>query len=108
MLDLLITDVVMPIVGGVELVERIRRERPTLPVLYVSGYNDHRLEADDALGRTAVQPKPFTPAVLLRRIRELLDRCADQARAAGGAAPQARPVEPRPMPTGPAGGRGPK
>src|SRR5205814_10506722 len=61
-IDLVITDVVMPFLSGVELVERLSQRFPGLRVLLVSGYNDstvcrHGVEQ----GRMAFLPKPFSP-----------------------------------------------
>ena len=73
--DLLITDMVMPGMGGRELARRVTRARPEIRVLYTSGYTAQAmnqqaiLEAGDAfLG------KPFTPDALLRRVSEVLRR----------------------------------
>jgi two-component system cell cycle sensor histidine kinase/response regulator CckA len=72
-IDLLITDVVMPEMGGRELAKHMRRQRPGIPVLYVSGYTDDELlrkgilEADAQLLR-----KPFMPADLARAVRKLI------------------------------------
>ena len=68
-LHLVITDVVMPEMGGRELIEKLRLERPKIPVLFISGYPDG--PTDDIEANTL--PKPFTPAVLARRVRQLLD-----------------------------------
>jgi nitrogen-specific signal transduction histidine kinase/CheY-like chemotaxis protein len=72
--DLLVTDVVMPGIGGRELSERLAKKRPTLKVLYMSGHTD------DALVKHNVQhermpflQKPFTPMDLAMKVRELLD-----------------------------------
>ena len=84
-IDLLITDVVMPALGGVELAERLQRERPGMRVLFVTGYADRRVEQACADRRTCLQQKPFTPGVLLRRARELLDQAtAPEARLGDG------------------------
>lgn len=42
-IDLVITDLLMPVVGGVELLENIRKEHPDLKVIFISGYEDHPL-----------------------------------------------------------------
>ncbi|HVW07121.1 MAG TPA: ATP-binding protein, partial [Bryobacteraceae bacterium] len=70
-IDLLLTDVVMPECGGVELAEHFSSVYPGVPVLYMSGYNDRLwMEGDRAVN--FIQ-KPFASPALLARIRELLD-----------------------------------
>lgn len=69
---LLFTDLVMPRVGGRALAEALRRRRPGLRVLFTSGY-----PADAFYGRVPgdyelVLIKPYEPACLTRRVRELL------------------------------------
>jgi len=73
-IHLLLTDVVMPKIGGRELGERIRHQRPDLRILYMSGFTD------DAILRGGVEEngipflqKPFTPEELARKVREVLD-----------------------------------
>ncbi len=72
-LDLLLTDVVMPGMSGPELAERLRRAHPSLPVLFASGYTDDdsvlRGVATDELAFLA---KPFTPQQLVARVQALL------------------------------------
>jgi CheY-like chemotaxis protein len=72
-IHLLVTDVVMPLVSGPELVRHLRRLRPETPVLYMSGYTDSRL-VNRGLehGRAEVIQKPFDPDELGRRAAELL------------------------------------
>ena len=74
-IDLVVTDVVMPRLGGTELADRLRAERPGIAILFVSGYTDHALalQALIAQGCQLLQ-KPFPPAALGKRVRELLDR----------------------------------
>jgi DNA-binding response OmpR family regulator len=75
--DLLVTDVVMPEMNGVELAESLVAMWPTLAVLFMSGHLDegamerHPLDPDADL-----LPKPFTPNQLGRRARYALDRSA--------------------------------
>ncbi len=71
---LLVTDVVMPGESGRALASELRRTRPDLPVLYVSGYASDALGPGDADGpSTRFLAKPFTPSTLLERVRHLLD-----------------------------------
>jgi signal transduction histidine kinase len=72
-LDLLLTDVVMPGLGGPELVRRLRAVRPDLQVLYMSGYNDSRIISGDAeWSEVELLVKPFTLDELIDRVRELI------------------------------------
>mgnify|MGYP001087559510 CR=1 FL=1 len=72
-IDLLLTDVIMPGMGGPELADRLRLVQPSLPVLFASGYTD-----DDSMLRgiatdeLAFLAKPFTPQQLVARVRALL------------------------------------
>ncbi|MFN8613514.1 MAG: PAS domain S-box protein [Vulcanimicrobiota bacterium] len=72
--DLLLTDVIMPSMSGTELATLLRRRRPDLPVLYVSGYTDDRIPWENLQpGKDAFLHKPFTPDLLASRVRQLLD-----------------------------------
>jgi two-component system, cell cycle sensor histidine kinase and response regulator CckA len=73
-IHLLVTDVVMPQMSGRELAEKIISLRPTINVLYISGY------MDDAITRAGVLPfgsallqKPFQPDAFARKVRTALD-----------------------------------
>jgi signal transduction histidine kinase/ActR/RegA family two-component response regulator len=73
-IDLLITDIVMPLMSGPELVRRVRAVRPRLPTLLISGYTDRALVHQGIRGTgMAFLQKPFTPDVLARKVREVLD-----------------------------------
>ncbi|MDP7532538.1 MAG: response regulator [SAR202 cluster bacterium] len=74
-IQLLITGVAMPLMGGVELVERFRDARPAVKVLFVSGYIDDSVINRVMLAeRAEYMQKPFTNAALARKVREILDQ----------------------------------
>jgi PAS domain S-box-containing protein len=70
-IDLLLTDMVMPEMGGVELAEAFHQLRPSVPVLHMSGYSDRLWQGE--VPQHYLQ-KPFTPDALLQSIRTLLER----------------------------------
>ncbi len=71
---LLITDVVMPLVSGRELAEILAPIRPTMKVLYMSGYTDDAIVRHGLLDdKLAFIQKPFDAATVTRKIREVLD-----------------------------------
>jgi two-component system, cell cycle sensor histidine kinase and response regulator CckA len=73
-IDMVITDVVMPGLGGRELVGRLKIMSPRVPVLFVSGYTEEGVRQQGALDPGAAYlEKPFTPEKLLRKVREVLD-----------------------------------
>jgi PAS domain S-box-containing protein len=74
-IDLLVTDVVMPEMGGGELVERLVARRPKIKVLYISGYtNDEVLRRGVQGDPASLLHKPFTSDDFMRRVREVLER----------------------------------
>jgi DNA-binding response OmpR family regulator len=81
-IDLLLTDVVMPSMSGPALWESVRRERPDIPVLYMSGYSGTAIAQHGILAEgTHLIEKPFNGATLVRRVRELLERCGAPVKA---------------------------
>jgi two-component system cell cycle sensor histidine kinase/response regulator CckA len=72
-IDLLLSDVVMPGMGGPALAHKIRQLRPATRILLMSGYTDDAILHHGGLaGNLAFLAKPFTPDGLLRRVREVL------------------------------------
>ena len=70
-IHLLVTDIIMPSMGGVELAQRFRKLRPGAGVLFISGYaGDSVVPVGNGV---EVLHKPFTSEVLLTRVREVLD-----------------------------------
>jgi DNA-binding response OmpR family regulator len=75
--DLLVTDVVMPKVHGLELADWLCRRDPSVRVLLISGYPDHAIVRDGALDpRADFLQKPFTLQELTLKVRAVLDRPA--------------------------------
>jgi PAS domain S-box-containing protein len=73
-ITLLLTDVIMPKTSGVELVKRLKVQKPGLKVLFMSGYTDDALTHHGILNSdTALLEKPFTPLKLAQRVRQVLD-----------------------------------
>ena len=73
--DLLVTDVVMPGMGGVELARFFDDRAPDMPVLFVSGYAED--PALHGIRDVPFLPKPFSAQQLLRAVRDALDAAAN-------------------------------
>jgi len=82
---MLLTDMIMPNMGGMELNEQFSAEFPGIPVLFMSGYTEQIMRHWNSLG--AYIQKPFTLSGLLTQVREILDRSASDSK--GFAGPQA-------------------
>jgi len=72
-IHLLLSDLVMPVMGGRQLAERVRALRPEVKVLYASGYPDEVIRPEEAGdGSPSFLPKPFTPEQLASKVRQVL------------------------------------
>ena len=89
-IDLVLTDVVMPGLGGPAVAERLRGQRPGLPVLFISGYAPEALSRGGTLEPgAAFLAKPFSPASLLAAVRASLDAASPSRPPAGDGRPPA-------------------
>jgi len=76
--DIVVTDVVMPLMGGRELSEKLRAVDPSLKILFTSGYNEDQANLLGGPGEiTSFIHKPFLPNDLIADVRALLDRGGD-------------------------------
>lgn len=72
-IDLLLTDVMMPDMDGLELSERLLATRPGMPILYMSAYTDSHLVRAAVVGSgRGFMPKPFRPDDLKQKVRDLI------------------------------------
>jgi signal transduction histidine kinase len=77
---LVVTDVIMPQMGGKVMAEWLKTTYPDLKVLYTSGYTDDALAEQGVLeAGVAFLPKPYTPAALAHKVREILDSGGEAA-----------------------------
>ncbi len=71
-LDLLLTDVVMPMMDGPELAGKLRAMRPDVPILFMSGYAEEQLRQSITLPRVGFLPKPFSVTQLADAVSKAL------------------------------------
>jgi CheY-like chemotaxis protein len=96
-IDLLLTDVMMPGLTGPEVCSVIRRNRPDLPTLFISGYFPEAVFPDQRLPeRAAFLSKPFMPEELAEMVDRLLRDCAPPPDRAKGKPPSERPLSAHP------------
>jgi YesN/AraC family two-component response regulator len=95
-IHLLMTDVVMPRMSGRALAQELAKARPTVKILYMSGYADNAFVHNGMIDEgTNFIGKPFTPSELERKVREILDSNAsappDEAISASDTGPSPTP-----------------
>jgi CheY-like chemotaxis protein len=83
-IDLLLSDVMMPVLGGRELAERTAIGRPGMKVLFMSGHTPDAILREGIGKGIAFLPKPFRPADLVYKVREVLDSPARSQAQSGG------------------------
>jgi two-component system cell cycle sensor histidine kinase/response regulator CckA len=76
-IHLMVTDVVMPGMGGAELAQRMAKARPDTEIIYMSGYTDDEIVRHGVIdeGKTLIQ-KPFTRELFTLKVRMALDKAA--------------------------------
>jgi signal transduction histidine kinase/ActR/RegA family two-component response regulator len=78
-IDLVVTDVVMPVMGGLRLAAELRRRREDIKVVFMSGHADELLVAQGAVNAAMnFLQKPFLPLDLVLLVRRTLDRATDR------------------------------
>jgi DNA-binding response OmpR family regulator len=71
-IHLLVTDVVMPEMSGPVLAQQLGQARPDMLVLFISGFSGESMAALEPFGQDRLLSKPFTPASLVARVRDVL------------------------------------
>jgi CheY-like chemotaxis protein len=72
-IHLLVTDIILPLMDGRVLAEKLKAVRPEMKVLYISGYSEERIGHGNKIeGDLAYLSKPFTARVLAERVRKVL------------------------------------
>lgn len=74
--DLVISDVMMPVMDGPTMARALRAKRPMLPVLFMSGYAEEQLRQSINIDDVAFLPKPFSVAQLAEAVSAALDEAA--------------------------------
>jgi two-component system, cell cycle sensor histidine kinase and response regulator CckA len=70
--SLLITDMIMPLMGGLALLQELRARWPDLPALCMTGYTREEIMDGDKLENVSFIEKPFAPAAFLEQVADLL------------------------------------
>jgi signal transduction histidine kinase/ActR/RegA family two-component response regulator len=71
-IHLVLADMIMPRMGGAEMADRLKKERPELKVLFMSGYSEHAGVQSNQISPQAILAKPFSIATLIGKVREAL------------------------------------
>jgi DNA-binding NtrC family response regulator len=71
--DLVITDIVMPRLGGIELAKRISKMHPEIPILLATGYPDQQAVAESTAPQFELLRKPFAIGELISKVGSLLE-----------------------------------
>jgi CheY-like chemotaxis protein len=83
-ISLVLTDVIMPVMGGDVMAEWLKAMNPDLKILFSSGYTDDAISHHGVLQpNIEFMPKPYTPLALARKVRELLDQPNTAAKSFG-------------------------
>jgi PAS domain S-box-containing protein len=80
LIDLIVTDVIMPKLNGPEAIRQIRMRRPSVKAIYITGYSDQVLTDEELFSNSLTIEKPFQPDMLLAKIREILDQDQSSSR----------------------------
>ena len=73
-MDILVSDIIMPKIGGRELAKQVVEQMPNCKVLLISGYTEDAVLMHGIMNEEfAFLQKPFTPSVLAKKVRECLD-----------------------------------
>jgi signal transduction histidine kinase len=76
-IDLVLTDIVMPKVTGIQMADLLKQEHPSLPIVFMSAYpKDRYFQQDVALGKRQFLQKPFTKEALINTLSEALEKQA--------------------------------
>ena len=71
-MDVVVSDIVMPRLNGVELLQELSRTRPGLPIILISGFGTEELTRRGIAVPCAVLPKPFPPERLIAEVRRCI------------------------------------
>ena len=72
-LDVVVSDIVMPKLNGVELLQRLAIVRPQLPIILMSGYAGQQLAEQGIEAPCSILAKPFSAEALAKKVRDVLD-----------------------------------